>query len=312
VVKTIIFDYSSGMAPNRLPPDFKAMAEELEASGDYRVLRKLQPPTRYEPDGHEGLRRAVFLDVETTGLDATRHEIIELAMAPFTYAQDGRIIEVGTPFQGLREPSHPIPAEITAITGIDDAMVAGRTIDPADVARFVDGVDLVIAHNAAFDRRFMENFCAAFTHLPWACSMSQVDWQAEGFEGLKLAWLAAGAGFFYDRHRALHDCHAGIELLARALPRSGARAMAQLLERARAPSWRIWASGAPYDLKDALKARGYRWNGDGAGAQRAWFIDVSDQARDEEVRYLQDEIYGRVMDINCRKIDAYDRFSTRV
>ncbi|MDB5643135.1 MAG: polymerase subunit epsilon [Hyphomicrobiales bacterium] len=291
--------------------DYAAMAEALQATGQYRVLRKLQPPTRYEPDDTSGLRRAIFLDVETTGLDAARHEVIELAMAPFTYAPDGRIVEVGAPFQGLREPSHPIPAEITAITGIDDTMVAGQRIDVDEVARFVDGVDLVIAHNAAFDRRFMEMFCETFTHLPWACSMSQVDWQAEGFEGLKLAWLAAGAGFFYDRHRALHDCHAGIELLARALPRSGRRGMAQLLERARAPSWRIWASGAPYDLKDALKARGYRWNGDGAGAQRAWFIDVPDHAREDEFRYLHDEIYGRVIDINCRKIDAYDRFSNR-
>jgi DNA polymerase-3 subunit epsilon len=307
-----ISGYWCGMSSMKHPPDYTAMAEALEATGEYRVLRKLQTPTRYEPGEPEGLRRAIFLDVETTGLDATRHEIIELAMVPFTYAPDGRIIECGAPFQGLREPSLPIPAEITAITGIDDAMVAGHSIDPAEVARFVDGVDLVIAHNASFDRRFMETFCAAFTHLPWACSMSQVDWQAEGFEGLKLAWLAAGAGFFYDRHRALNDCHAGIELLARALPRSGTRGMAQLLARARAPSWRIWASGAPYDLKDALKARGYRWNGDGAGAQRAWFIDVPDHARDAEFRYLQDEIYGRVTDINCRRIDAYDRFSTRV
>jgi DNA polymerase-3 subunit epsilon len=293
-------------------PDYSAMADALQATGEYRVLRKLRAPPRYEADDAAGLRRAIFLDVETTGLDSGRHEIIELAMAPFTYAQDGRIFAVGEPFQALREPSHPIPPEVTAITGIDDSMVAGRSIDAADVARFVEGADLVIAHNAAFDRRFMEMFCESFVHLPWACSMSQVEWQAEGHEGVKLAWLAAGSGFFYDKHRAVNDCHAGIELLSRALPRSGQRAMAQLLERARAPSWRIWASGAPYDLKDNLKARGYRWNADGAGAQRAWFIDVPDHAREAEFRYLHEEIYGRVVDINCRKIDAYDRFSNRV
>jgi DNA polymerase-3 subunit epsilon len=148
--------------------------------------------------------------------------------------------------------------------------------------------------------------------MPESPMMSVVPPAALPAVYITLAWLAAGAGFFYDRHRALNDCHAGIELLARALPRSGTRGMAQLLARARAPSWRIGASGAPYDLKDALKARGYRWNGDGAGAQRAWFIDVPDHARDAEFRYLQDEIYRRVTDINCRRIDAYDRFSTRV
>jgi DNA polymerase-3 subunit epsilon len=295
-----------------LSRDLDAMAEALQASGRYRVLRKLETRSRYENDDQSILRRAVFLDVETTGLDPARHEIIELAMAPFTYALDGRVFEVGEPFQAFREPSHPIPPEITALTGIDDAMVAGCVIDPAEVARFVAGADLIIAHNAGFDRRFMEIFCEAFVHLPWACSMSQVDWQGEGFEGLKLAWLAAGAGFFYDRHRALHDCHAAIELLARPLPRSGERALGRLLERARAPSWRIWASGAPFDMKEALKARGYRWNADGAGAQRAWYVDVDDESREAEFRFLQDEIYGRPVDINCRRIDAYDRFSNRV
>jgi len=293
------------------PDSFHAMADALEASGDFRVLRKLQPPQVYTRDETTATRRAVFLDVETTGRDARLHEIIELAIVPFTYAQDGRIFAVEEPFQALRQPSHPIPPEITEITGIDDAMVAGQSINADEVVSCVEGVDLVIAHNASFDRRFMERFCPAFAHKAWACSMSQVNWQAEGFEGLKLTWLAASAGFFYDKHRAIHDCHAGIELLARKLPRSGQPAMAQLLEHARAPSWRIFASGAPYELKDALKARGYRWNGDGAGAQRAWYIDVSDELRASEFAFLQNEIYRRDIDINCRKIDAYDRFSER-
>ena len=300
-------------APQTSPvPDLAAMATLLEASGDYRVLRRLQPVRHYENEDGTALKKAVFLDVETTGLDAARHEIIELAMVPFTYAQDGRIFTVGEPFQALREPSHPIPPEITAITGIDDAMVAGKSIDVAAVSAFIADADLIIAHNAGFDRRFMELFCADFTHKPWACSMLQVDWQAEGFETLKLTWLAATAGFFYEKHRAVHDCHAAIELLARPLPKSGQRAMGQLLEHARAPSWRIWASNAPFEMKDALKARGYRWNADGVGAMRAWTRDVPDAAKDDELQFLQAEIYGRETAINCKKINAFDRFSSRV
>ncbi len=292
-------------------PDHAAMAAALEATGNYRLLRKLQTPHVYIPDDGTPLRTAIFLDVETTGLDAARCEIIELAMTPFTYAADGRIFSVGTAFQGLREPSHPIPPEVTAITGIDDAMVAGHSIDPAAAADFIAQADLLIAHNAGFDRRFMERFCPEFAHKPWACSMSQIDWQAEGFEGLRLTWLAATYGFFYDKHRAVHDCHAGIELLARPLPKSGRRAMAQLLDRARAPNWRLWASHAPFDMKDALKTRGYRWNGDGVGALRAWYIDVSDERREDEIAFLHQEIYGREVEINQRKIDAFDRFSDR-
>ena len=126
------------------------MAATLEASGQFRVLRKLQPRTRFfEPDGSRA-RLGLLVDVETTGLDPARHEIIELAMVPFTYALDGRVFEVGEPFHQLRQPADRIPPEITAVTGITDEMVAGKAINPAEVSAFAAPAALVIAHNAAF------------------------------------------------------------------------------------------------------------------------------------------------------------------
>src|ERR1700761_4754432 len=288
------------------------MAKALERSGGYRVLRRLRPLAKREPPAGLRVRQGLFVDVETTGLDPVRDEIIELAMAPFTYGTDGEIYGVGEPFQQLRQPSKPIPAEITAITGIDDAMVAGKAIDPQAVATFAAPAALVIAHNAAFDRKFLERYCETFNTKPWACSMSEVDWAGEGYEGIKLAYLAASAGFFYERHRAAHDCMAAIELLARAHPTSGRTGLAQLLERARTPSWRIWAENSPFDLKDVLKARGYRWNGEGNGAPRAWYIDVVEAAREAEEVFLKTEIYGGEIDLLARRIDAYNRFYDHV
>lgn len=293
-------------------PDLAAMAEILRASGRYRVQRRLEPRRTFSaPDG-SATRTALFVDVETTGLDPYKDEIIELAMVPFTYGLDGRIFEIGEPFEGLHEPERPIPENITQLTGITDAMVAGQHIDPAEVSSFASAVDLVIAHNAAFDRRFVERLSEVFATKPWACSMSQVDWASEGYEGTKLTYLAAGAGFFYDRHRAAHDCHAAIELLATALPISGVPAMSQLLDQARRPSWRIWAENSPFDLKDTLKARGYRWNGDSNSSPRAWYIDVDDQARETELAYLRGEIYKREIKLLEHKITAYNRFSDRL
>ena len=141
--------------------------------------------------------------------------------------------------------------------------------------------------------------------------MTQIDWAAEGFEGTKLAYLAMGAGFFYDGHRAANDCLAAIQLLARTLPKSGQTGLAQLLDRARRPSFRIWAENSPFDLKDVLKARGYRWNGEGTNSPRAWYIDVDEAARDAEITFLRSEIYRGEIDLLVRKIDAYDRFSER-
>jgi DNA polymerase-3 subunit epsilon len=292
--------------------ELEAMAQTLERSGDYRVLRRLAPLMTRPPPPDIPTRLGLFVDAETTGLDPARDEIIELAMAPFTYGVDGEIYAVGDAFQQLRQPSKPIPPEITAITGIDDAMVAGKSIDPRAVSSFAAPAALVVAHNAAFDRKFLERYCETFNTKPWACSMSEIDWAGEGYEGTKLAYLAAGAGFFYERHRATHDCMAAIELLARVHPKSGRTGLAQLLERARRPSWRIWAENSPFDLKDVLKARGYRWNGEGGASPRAWFIDVAEEARAAEEAFLKAEIYRGEIDLLVRRVDAYDRFSDRV
>ncbi|WP_421991355.1 hypothetical protein [Roseococcus sp.] len=127
----------------------------------------------------------------------------------------------------------------------------------------------------------------------------------------KLGYLAQTSAFFYDRHRAVHDCLAAIELLARLLPKSGRSALAQLLQRARTPFWRIWAENSPFDFKDLLKARGDRWNRDGNGSPWAWYTDVEDAQREPELAFLKAEIYQRDINIPFRRVDAYDRFSDR-
>lgn len=290
----------------------ETLAQTLEATGDYRIIRRLKPRPRTTPPLGTPVRLGLLVDVETTGLDPWRDEIIELAMTPFTYGLDGAVFSVEESFQGLRQPSEPIAPEITAITGITNEMVVGQVIDPTVVAKFAAPASLVIAHNAAFDRRFLERFSDVFLTKPWACSLSQIDWAAEGFEGTKLAYLAQAAGFFYDRHRAMHDCLATVELLSTRLPRSGVTGLSRLLDGARGVTWRIWAENSPFDLKDTLKVRGYRWNGDPGPQPRAWYIDVPEAKREVEIQFLKTEIYRRDVDPLMRKIDAYDRFSDRV
>lgn len=94
------------------------MAQLLEASGDYRVLRRLSPRPPAAAASGAATRMGLFVDVETTGPDPARDEIIELAMAPFVYDLDGAVLEVGEAFSALREPSNPITPQITALTGI--------------------------------------------------------------------------------------------------------------------------------------------------------------------------------------------------
>jgi len=293
------------------PAELEAMAALLEASGHYRVLRRIEPRAPVEIPAGVPTRLGLLLDLETTGLDAAQDEIIEMALLPFTYGLDGTVYSVGAPFSRLRQPAQPIPAAIAELTGLTDEMLAGHSIAPEEVTDFIAPAALIIAHNASFDRRFAEAFCSAFADKPWACSLSGVDWAGEGFEGSKLGYLAMRQGLFFGGHRALHDCEATLEILARPLPRSGVSGLSRLLATARQATWRIWAVNAPFHHKDSLKARGYRWNGDDNGQPRAWYIDVSEAEQEAECSFLQKTIYGREVELPKQRMTAYERFSAR-
>lgn len=73
----------------------------------------------------------------------------------------------------------------------------------------------------------------------------------------------------------------------------------------------LWAENSPYDFKDILKARGYRWNQGDNGRPKAWYIDVDGAALKAELAFLKTDIYQRDVDILPRRVDAYDRFSDR-
>lgn len=294
-----------------IPDRLESLAVTLDDSSDYRVLRRLKPRLLANPPDRVQTRIGLFLDLETTGLDPQRDEIIEFGMVPFVYTLDGEILGTLPAFSRLREPSIPIPPEITALTGITPEMVAGQAITPDEVAAFAAGAALVIAHNARFDRPFAERFWDGFATRPWACSMEDVPWTEEGFEGRKLGYLAMQAGWFFDAHRAADDCQAGIAVLGALLPVAQRPALSALLERARASRWRIWAENAPFDLKDILKARGYRWNDGSDGRPRAWSIDVPSEDKDAELVFLKAEIYLRDVELLTREITPWDRFSTR-
>jgi DNA polymerase-3 subunit epsilon len=301
-----------GSAANHSDDQLEWMAGQLEASGRYRILRRIEREARPRSPPHCPTKRAVFLDVETTGLDVESDEIVELGMVPFEYDEQGNVRSILPPFSALRDPGRPIPAGVSALTGLTEEMVTGRTIEEGQVRDFLKQTALVVAHHAAFDRRFCERFCGAFADLPWACSLTEVPWGDEGFDGSRLTHLANGLGLYFDGHRAVHDCMAGIEILSRRLPRSGRTGLEVLLVSARAPRWRVWATGSPYELRESLKKRGYRWNDGTDGRPKSWYADVPDDLLEAESEFLRREIYRRSdVDILSRRITAYDRYSDR-
>jgi DNA polymerase-3 subunit epsilon len=285
------------------------MVERLVKTGRYRILQKLEPRQAASCPRPGFPFKGLILDTETTGLNHRKDEIIEIGMVAFSYDESGAIGDVTGIYGGLRQPGLSIPAEITRLTGITDEMVAGQTIDMDAVYSLVAPADLVIAHNARFDRPFCEAFSAMFEDKAWACSNAEIDWAARGFEGTKLGYLIGQAGFFHDGHRAVDDCFALLEVLDRNGQEPVSSPFAELYRASQKSRVRIFAEHSPFDMKDHLKARGYRWSDGSEGRPKSWWIEVDEANLDSEIAYLRSDIYGYAeADPPKRHLTAFDRF----
>ena len=296
-------------APVDVPTDPEAMAQALAQHPDFRVLRRLVPHSDYGPVNGQATQRVIVLDTETTGLDSKSESIIELAMlSVLVDTVTGLPVGPVTIYESFEDPGKPIPPQITEITGIDDSMVKGQRIDDAAVNALVQAADWVVAHNAGFDRPFVEARLPVFASKSWNCSFMGIDWKKEGSGSAKLEFLASERGWFYDAHRAQVDCHALLQVLASPLA-DGQTGLSRLLSGLGQTRYKLRATGAPFESKDKLKARGYRWDGEG----RVWWCSLgSDDLLDAECDWLREEVYGRrTARVQLEALDSRVQYSSR-
>lgn len=289
----------------------------LQSTGNYQVLRRLDLDldARFTKRPVPGSEIALCIDTETTGMDHVTDKIIEVGIVAFEYdSATSSIIRISGRYSGFEDPGRPLPQEIIEITGITDEMVAGKAFDEDQVAGMAQRASLVIAHNAAFDRKFVEARFPAFAKVPWACTVSQLDWRVERISSRTLEYLLYKCGgYFINAHRALDDAEGVLGLLLGDFPVSDKPIFSALLEKAGEMTSRICAVGAPFDKKDILKQRGYRWNDGSRGECKGWWISIPMAAEQDELDYLAREIYpgGRTDSVEINRIDALARFSVR-
>lgn len=309
------------MKKTKTPQQFNQLEAEiaitsLHATGEYLVLRKinLDRDTRFTHKTSSTSKIALCLDTETTGLSHQEDKIIELGIVAFEYEPaTGQIIRISGRYNGFEDPGYPLAKEIIEITGITDEMVAGQQLDQEAVEQLAGQASLVIAHNAAFDRPFVEQRFPSFKQLPWACTVSQIDWQAERLQARSLEYLLYKFGWCINAHRALDDAEGVLGLLLEQLPTSGNSVMKVLLENSAELITKLYAVNAAFDKKDLLKQRGYRWSDGSNGTPKCWWISIPESQEQEEFDYLATEIYpnGRTDNVEIRRVSPIDRFSVR-
>lgn len=144
----------------------------------------------------------VVLDTETTGLNPSSCSLLEIAAIRMRGGET-----VGT-FQTFVDPGRAIPAEITELTGITQADIAGAPTPREAVealAEFAGDCNLV-AHNASFDQQFIMRQ-ANPGELPgqWIDTLSLSQIVLPRLKSHRLLDLAAAFGLSTPTHRAMDD-----------------------------------------------------------------------------------------------------------
>ena len=312
------------------PTEASALVDQIapliERDPRYRIARELAPRDDFNAPTGAPTARGLILDVEATGLDRANDQIVELGVLSFEFEPaTARILRVVEVLDELEDPGCPIPPAAIAVHGISDAMVKDRRISDNTVRRLANEASIIIAHNAEYDRAMVERRFDCFADRHWGCSAREVPWREHGFASNALGHLALASGLFFGAHRAVMDCRAVLEVLSRPLPRPSdgkptrlanepvKPAFAWLLESSGRLEHKLWALQAPFDRKDHLKGRGYRWHSGDDGQPKAWALTIAAEPNrlQEELNWLRDQIYKAPIRLRLDTLDARSRYTER-
>ena len=216
------------------------------------------------------MRTLLIIDTETTGLDPQLDHCLEVGVILFDVPSR----------QVLAQHSFLLPVDANAAEAINRIPAAATNLPqpwrPAlsYLQSLLDAADVLVAHNAAFDRQWFGRGHLPATDKPWLCSMEEMRWPAErllrsrpSVRDLALAYEIP----VWAAHRALTDCIYLAEVFRRC------DELEQLVERGLEPR-QLMRAQVSYDDRHLARDAGFRWNEPVKGA---WARRLSErEARD--------------------------------
>lgn len=211
--------------------------------------------------------KVLGLDFETTGLNPQQCRVIEIGAVVW----DTETKQPQALYSELIRCDKALPPEIIKITGITDDMLKsyGKEAKPSFQALWslIESCEFIVAHNAPFDRSFLESELTQleitndFSSLKWIDTVMDVPYP-DFVESRKLTYLAADHGFVNNNaHRALFDVITMLNVFSR-------YDINDIKDRAQSPNVQVIAK-VSFEEKDKAKKLGFRWNRD----DKIWFKD---------------------------------------
>ena len=199
-----------------------------------------------------GPKSLLILDTETSGLDPAAHACLEVGAILFdvasrsVLAQQSFLLPVDT---NAAEAINRIPA---AVTRLPQPWSEGLNW----FQHLVAAADVLVAHNAAFDRQWFGRGALPPVATPWLCSMEDIRWPADrqlrSRPSVRDLALAYGVPV-WAAHRALTDCIYLAEVFARCDD------LELLLKRGLEPR-RLVRARVSFEERHQAKEAGFRWN----------------------------------------------------
>jgi DNA polymerase-3 subunit epsilon len=208
----------------------------------------------------------LIIDTETTGLDPSHGQCIEVGAVLFHVASRALLAQVSFLLPASRNPAQHVNGIAAEVTQLPQPWQAGLSCFEA----MLDQADAVLAHNVAFDRQWFGIGPLPAIEKPWICSMADIQWPADRHlrptPSVRDLALAYGVPV-WAAHRALTDCIYLVQVFERCVD------LEELLAAAQEPR-QLFRAKLSYAERHRAKEAGFRWNDPVAGA---WSRRLSDR-----------------------------------
>ena len=236
-----------------------AVPGQLNLLGEFQVEEPVPLPMQQQQESDDAtVQTLLIIDTETTGLEPEAHQCLEIGAILFdvpsrqVLAQMSCLLPVDA---NAAEPINRIPA---AVTRLPQPWKPGLDYFQS----LLNAADLLVAHNAVFDRQWFGRGPLPATDLPWLCSMEEMRWPEDkqlrsrpSVRDLALAYEIP----VWAAHRALTDCIYLAEVFRRC------DQLEQLIERGLEPR-SLMRAQVSYDDRQLAREAGFRWNDPVKGA----------------------------------------------